>query len=207
MRHESEHVTARDTLLLALSAAAVVLMPWNPFVWWQSWRLRRAVETDCDARVLASGCDIAEYGATLIAMVARTSCFTPLAPSLGGSRRLLEQRIREMTAGPPTRRLGRLAPLALLASLLLIGASAAAVPFGPIKAGQERIVTRAGDRTGRPGRRASLVLLDGRTSSYEEIRAVARAGKLGPLKIIMPEQAVRVYGARAATGALIANTK
>jgi beta-lactamase regulating signal transducer with metallopeptidase domain len=207
VRHESEHVRGRDTILLAGGAAAVVCMPWNPVVWWQSRRLRRAVEMDCDARVLASGCDVAEYGATLLTMAARASCLTPLAPLLGGTRRMLEQRIREMTADPAPRRPHRLASLAAASATLLVAATASAIPAGPTLAGRERVVVRTGETAARPHRRASLVLLDGRPSSYEEIRTVARAGKLGPLKIIMPEHAIRVYGPRAVTGALIANTR
>src|SRR2546428_771335 len=53
LTHEDEHVRARDPWLLAAAAAAVVLAPWNPVVWWQVRRLRLVVEMDCDARVLA----------------------------------------------------------------------------------------------------------------------------------------------------------
>jgi len=207
IRHEAEHVRARDTVLLALSAAAVVLMPWNPVVWWQSRRLRRAVETDCDARVLATGCDVREYGATLIAMAARTFCFAPVVPLFGGSRRFLAERIHEITAVPAERRGPRVASLIVAAALLLVGAASVAVPSGPLVIGRELVVVRAASTSERSHARASLVLLDGRVSSYEEIRAIARAKKLGPLKILMPDQAVQRYGPRAVTGALIANTK
>ena len=44
LSHEEEHVQAGDPWLLAIGAAALVLMPWNPALWWQVRRLRLAVE-------------------------------------------------------------------------------------------------------------------------------------------------------------------
>lgn len=57
VRHEQEHLRARDHWLVHAVAAAVVVMPWNPWVWVMASRLRLALECDCDARVLASGRD------------------------------------------------------------------------------------------------------------------------------------------------------
>jgi beta-lactamase regulating signal transducer with metallopeptidase domain len=50
--HESEHIAARDPLLLLMGLLVVLLLPWNMFLWWQLRRLRFAVEVDCDARIL-----------------------------------------------------------------------------------------------------------------------------------------------------------
>ena len=54
LAHESEHVRARDPLLLLAGTVAIVLLPWNLPLWWQWRRLRLSIEVDCDARVLAS---------------------------------------------------------------------------------------------------------------------------------------------------------
>src|SRR6266550_942792 len=35
LSHEEEHMRAADPWLLAFGAAALVLMPWNPALWWQ----------------------------------------------------------------------------------------------------------------------------------------------------------------------------
>lgn len=51
--HEREHVDAHDPWLLAAAIITVALAPWNVALWLQLRELRRAVEGDCDARVLA----------------------------------------------------------------------------------------------------------------------------------------------------------
>lgn len=53
--HEREHQRAGDHRLFAAAVTALVLMPWNLFVWWQVSRLRLAIEFDCDHRVLRRG--------------------------------------------------------------------------------------------------------------------------------------------------------
>lgn len=52
LRHEAEHLTRHDPRLLALLAACIALMPWQPFLWLQLAGLRQAIELDCDRRVL-----------------------------------------------------------------------------------------------------------------------------------------------------------
>ena len=53
MAHERSHLDAGDPRLIALAVTLLVLMPWNPLLWWQFRRLRRAIEVDCDTRVLS----------------------------------------------------------------------------------------------------------------------------------------------------------
>ena len=55
LRHEREHVAARDHALLAVALLLMALAPWNPALWWQLRRLRFAIEIDCDARVTRRG--------------------------------------------------------------------------------------------------------------------------------------------------------
>jgi hypothetical protein len=64
--HEREHIRAHDPKLIALARVARVLAPWNPVVWFLSARLVRAVELDCDRRVLSQHGDVAAYGQTLL---------------------------------------------------------------------------------------------------------------------------------------------
>lgn len=75
LRHEREHVRARDPWLMHVAVLAVVLMPWNPLVWWMASRLRLAVELDCDARVLGSRTtsrtEAVAYGELLLLVVER----------------------------------------------------------------------------------------------------------------------------------------
>src|SRR6185295_7923924 len=78
LRHEMEHLRARDTLLLSAAYLATCAMPWNPWMWWQLERLRLAVELDCDRRVLRSGASRKRYGALLL-LVGERGGQAPLA--------------------------------------------------------------------------------------------------------------------------------
>jgi len=66
VRHEQEHVRHRDPQLLIHASLAVLAMPWNPALWWQYRRLRRAIELDCDARVVRGGASVSRYGEVLL---------------------------------------------------------------------------------------------------------------------------------------------
>lgn len=123
LAHEQSHIDAGDQRLLAAAWLLLVAMPWNPALWFQLRRLRRAIEIDCDARVLAQGFRLADYGAALIEVGARPSGLAPLAVAMATSSSLLERRLRLMTRRPA--RWQRLAaPLLLLLSIDL-GAAAA----------------------------------------------------------------------------------
>ncbi|CAN5210485.1 hypothetical protein BH09GEM1_BH09GEM1_14050 [soil metagenome] len=64
--HENEHRAAHDPALILLGLIAVVLMPWNPGLW-MLWRgLRRAIELDCDERVVRRGIEGDEYARVLL---------------------------------------------------------------------------------------------------------------------------------------------
>ena len=65
LRHEEEHRRAHDGQLLTAAQLALIVMPWNPALWWQLLRLRVAVELDCDARVLRDA-DARSYGDLLL---------------------------------------------------------------------------------------------------------------------------------------------
>lgn len=90
--HEREHIRARDHVLLLLCMVATVAMPWNPFVWLQTRKLRFTLETDCDQRVLAAVPDRARY-ATLLVDVGSRQMGLFLTAALAEHRNGLEQRI------------------------------------------------------------------------------------------------------------------
>jgi beta-lactamase regulating signal transducer with metallopeptidase domain len=94
--HERSHLAAYDAQLLTLALCLVVCMPWNPMLWWQLRRLRAAIETDCDARVLGLGYPVAAYSETLIAVGERQSAHYAIAMTGYGSKSFLEQRIDKM---------------------------------------------------------------------------------------------------------------
>jgi bla regulator protein BlaR1 len=132
LAHEQSHIDAGDQRLLAAVALLLVAMPWNLPLWFQLRRLRRAIEVDCDARVLAAGHPLAEYGATLIDVGARGESAHPPMPlfvAMAAPAPFLEQRLRLMTRRPAFwQRL--LAPLLLLLSID-IGVAAARIAPPP----------------------------------------------------------------------------
>jgi beta-lactamase regulating signal transducer with metallopeptidase domain len=127
LRHEMEHVSRQDPRLLLRGFLVVVAMPWNPAAWFQLGRLRRAIELDCDARVVASGADVARYGSVLLDAVGRCNrgglpAFAAFAERPGD----LEARINALTSTRP----GTWRSRALIAATaaMALGAAACLMP-------------------------------------------------------------------------------
>ena len=98
--HEQSHLDAGDPRLLTMALCLLVFMPWNLPLWWQLRRLRRAIEVDCDARVLRAGHDATRYGETLLEVGARQSGFIGTVAAMSESPTFLEQRIKMMLRKP-----------------------------------------------------------------------------------------------------------
>jgi len=130
LEHEAQHAQSGDPYLRSIALVALILMPWNPALWWAMRRLRLAVEMDCDQRVLARGVDPREYASLLLAVGERMSA-TPFAwaTALGGSRSSLEKRIVAMTRqiGPRHRKLAIAGIGAVIVAVIAI-ACASPVP-------------------------------------------------------------------------------
>ncbi len=127
--HEREHLRAGDPWLVAGALATVVLIPWNPALWWQLHRLRLAVEMDCDARVLALAPDARTYGRLLIEVGRRRSAPLPVL-ALSEPITFLERRIRAFTgAGAGAYR--RAALLVAVSATLVLLAVCARDPISP----------------------------------------------------------------------------
>jgi TonB family protein len=114
VRHEGEHIRARDPLLILAATVAAALVPWNLAVWFQLRRLRLAVEVDCDARTLRGGGDVATYGDLLLRVGARGSAAVLASAAFAEPRSFLERRIRAMTDRTPRNRAARAAACAVL---------------------------------------------------------------------------------------------
>jgi TonB family protein len=69
--HEQEHIRGADPHLVAVARIACVLTPWNPIVWMLSFRLVRAIERDCDRRVVQRSHNSHLQGSTLLEIAAR----------------------------------------------------------------------------------------------------------------------------------------
>lgn len=128
LRHESEHRLAKDPALLSAALAAALMMPWNAALWWGFHRLRHAVETDCDHRVLSTQALAASsYARLLLEVGTRPESRIPLGAGFGAQPSLLERRIRALVV-KPTGGLQTTAGHILLAALLLAASCSVSNP-------------------------------------------------------------------------------
>ena len=125
LRHEQSHLDAGDPHLLSIALCLLVAMPWNLPLWWQFHRLRRAIEVDCDARVLRSGSAITGYCDTLIQVGQSQSRSIGAVAAMSESGSFLEQRIKIMLLKPGKR--ARLSALAMIGASVCMAAFAAQV--------------------------------------------------------------------------------
>jgi beta-lactamase regulating signal transducer with metallopeptidase domain len=176
LAHECEHIAARDPQRLALALAALVVMPWNPALWWCTARMRRAVEMDCDARVLRRHPSPREYGYLLLQVAARGTDVGPLAVPLVNLLRLpseLELRLRAMSR--PRTIAGRTVLAgAVLAAAAVAAAFTAPVPRIPrltqVGAPSARVVV---ERAGRP---TAWARVRGRVVQLDSVTVDAKNG-------------------------------
>jgi TonB family protein len=179
LAHESEHINARDPERLMLAIVALILMPWNIGLWWCAARLRRAIELDCDMRVLGRYPGAKDYGRVLLEVAARGRNSGPLAIPMVALLRLpseLELRLRAMTSA---RTMGmRSVVLSGLAAIVAVSA-AFSTPVPPLRlqrpAAAERIArTRIRSDTGSRRRADSLAQTRNAIDSLAKIdRAIA----------------------------------
>lgn len=126
--HEEEHVRARDTLLLALGLGLVVLMPWNPVLWYQLRRLRLAIEVDCDRRVVRRGVSPTRYAALLLEVGTRSTLLRPAVAALAEPPSLLERRMKALCTPLPRIPAARSALSAAAALVLVVAACEVPTP-------------------------------------------------------------------------------
>ena len=120
VQHEEEHRRAHDVLLLLVASLPIVLLPWNPALWWQLRRLSLAVEMDCDTRVVRALGDAPTYGALLLKVAEAANHGPRLQPALLGVG-ALERRLTLLLAPEPLRRAQRvLLPVLAFGLLYLV---------------------------------------------------------------------------------------
>jgi beta-lactamase regulating signal transducer with metallopeptidase domain len=131
IRHEQEHLSARDPALLTTALGLLVLIPWHPVLWWSWRRLRLAIEVDCDARVLRREPNPQKYGQLLLLVSQRRStgprgqrAVMSLTAPLSPQASQLKHRIDAMTTRPTKHRRSTIVALAagVLGASLLIAA-------------------------------------------------------------------------------------
>lgn len=122
LAHERMHRSAHDPLLLRVALLLVAVFPWNLPLWWQLRRLRRAIEIDCDARVMGTGAAADAYGEVLLRVAQRAGAAPTGIMAMSEPVSTLEYRIRQLTPVPARRVALRAAGAAMLA---LAGAAVA----------------------------------------------------------------------------------
>jgi bla regulator protein BlaR1 len=147
LAHESEHLRAGDPRLILGALLLAAVFPWNPVVWWQAWRLRRAVEVDCDARVLARGVDPRAYGRVLLDVTEQGGPHWLQVAALSESHSSLERRIRLMFTSRPHDWRMRAAGAGALAAALILAACLTSRPAPGSRDGEvdARVVFRKAD--------------------------------------------------------------
>jgi TonB-dependent SusC/RagA subfamily outer membrane receptor len=191
LAHEEEHRRAGDPLLLAGACAVLVLLPWNPAVWWMASRLRLATELDCDARVLRRGARPLAYGTLLIDIAGRCSGFQPGVSAIAGSRSHLERRLRAMIPG--TRRFGLLrgGALGALAVVATLAACEASMPTASDVASMD--VSRAEQGAKRiallPDDEHARYFINGKAATPEEAHALS-SERIEAIKMMHRDQRV-----------------
>ncbi|HEV8197416.1 MAG TPA: M56 family metallopeptidase [Gemmatimonadales bacterium] len=132
VRHEQEHLRHGDPRLLIHASLVVLAIPWNPALWWQYRRLRRAIELDCDARVVRGGADVGRYGVVLLE--AGGFCRRNRFPALAAftERAIdLEARIKALTPGRSRWRGARVGVAGFGACFLVAAAGLIPDPLSP----------------------------------------------------------------------------
>jgi TonB family protein len=126
-------------MLLMGGSVVAALMPWNPVVWWLTWRLRVAVELDCDRRVLAANPAVRQYVDLLLLAAGRNRLSARLlAAHFGEYTSDLERRICAMT---DSRVKLRPVLVALATSAVLLAAACEAPRPDPVAPGLSPVVT------------------------------------------------------------------
>jgi beta-lactamase regulating signal transducer with metallopeptidase domain len=126
--HEEEHRRAGDPRVLLAALALVVLMPWNVGLWLIWRRLNRAVELDCDERVLSRGVRGGDYANVLLTAWQRSrgSAWLP-TPAFAERVSGLGKRVEHLMRPEPRRRAmktvtGSFVALVLVATAMLVPA-------------------------------------------------------------------------------------
>jgi beta-lactamase regulating signal transducer with metallopeptidase domain len=170
--HEQSHAGNRDPALLAFAVVSVIVAPWNPLLWYMLRQLRRAIEIDCDRRVLARHPDVHSYADLLLAVASRNRANITIATGLAASASSLEQRFSFMKKTSPQ-------PYRILSSLGLAALALVATAMVPRPVPQ-RAPALLGIQ-GKGGTRATGRLRVSGAEDFAAYRAVSAGGTLSAL--------------------------
>ncbi len=129
--HEGEHARSGDVLLLYLGWGALILMPWNPVLWWCIRRLRLALEVDCDQRVLGAGIPVRSYAEMLLELPRVRRGRALAAVAFAAPQSDLGRRLETMTRPHQSRRPLLAAGAGVVAAALFLFACDSSIPDAP----------------------------------------------------------------------------
>lgn len=209
--HEEEHRRAGDPRLLLAALALLVLIPWNVGLWWMWRRLNRAVELDCDERVLARGVRGGDYANVLLSAWQRSrgAAWLP-SPAFAEHASGLGKRVEHLMRPEPRRRTMKTVTGAGVAAVLL--AVAMAVPKPERAQG-----TAQGTAPAARSETLPLILIDGvkrrdlddvakREAAVKEMMDV-RHDTIARAQVVDSANAVRLFGLDGVHGAHVLWTK
>lgn len=168
--HEREHLRGGDPQMQALMMIALILVPWNIPLWYVRSRLRRAIEVDCDRRVLRRRPNIRIYGELLLNAASRMLVTRPLALRFAGVSDL-RVRLERMTA---------VEPRYLVPRAIMWGASCATLVAVGCATPRPRIDVASEARAPRPMGSAERGAMDGVVRSAAPQPAPIRIAKATP---------------------------
>lgn len=206
LRHEAEHLAAHDPVLLLSTLGLLILAPWNLGLRMQ-WRgLRRAIEIDCDARVIRHGVERTDYAKALLRASEYGHGDRLVSIAFAEPATALSARIEHLMRPAPRRRamkttLGVLAAVAIVALISAMRAprQGEALPTSSIVPDTVRAERRADPATSREEMNdrifrqlfAGISLNPEREQRARELIAaeqVAQAGLRGPVLAIWPKR-------------------
>ena len=186
LAHEEEHLRAGDSRLVFGALLLGVALPWNLALWW-IWRsLRRAVEIDCDFRVLAKGVDPRAYSRVLVEATERGTAHRFALAAHAESPSFLERRIWLMITPRSKQWWTRAAGAVGLAGACVVAACEVQAP-GPLGSTTEPI-SEAAHRLAEPDSLPETLMRTVIQRYYPDLLADRVAGGTANLYVIADAQ-------------------
>jgi bla regulator protein blaR1 len=129
--HEREHVRAGDNRFLGAGLLLLTILPWCLPLWWQYRRMRDAIETDCDQRIVHGGASARAYAHALVTVADRRRRVLFPVSAMAHSRSALAARIDRVTSAGSPRRVSAAVGITGLAAAAAVAAAAIPVPAPP----------------------------------------------------------------------------
>jgi len=197
--HEQSHVDARDPQIVTLTTILCALFPWNLGLWWQLRKLRRAVELDCDLRLLRMGITPRRYAEVLLDTASHAQSALLPAVALSRPAAILAERIRTMIHPRVHLKPSRtVAAFALAAGAVAVACEAPTPPTEFEVAQSESFRLMPNDST----LHVPLILVDGVRTTEFNVRTGLATESIESIEVLKGEAAINAYGEDGAAGVI-----